>query len=192
MNNESKQLKKHFLAYWLLANFIGWLAGGIGAIILSYLVVNIFYPKETNLILGLCIGAGVGYTQWFVLKRKIKISSLWGLVCTICMGIPFIIDVIMEESGHKIPYFQGNYEFLGRLIFGIIEGLVIGLLQMQFLKPYFKKAAWWIAVSSTGWGICFLVSSFPMPYAMLGVIVGGILLGLITGFGIIWITRSTN
>lgn len=192
MNNENKQLEKKFLLNWITANGIGWLVGSIGAIILSYLVVNIFYHKETNLIVGLCIGASVGYAQWFVLKRKFKISSLWGLVCTVCMGIPFIAEVIMDESGHKIPYFQGDYEFLGRLIFGMIVGLVIGLLQMQFLKPYFKKAAWWIAASSVGWGVCFLASSVPMPLAMLGMLSGGVLLGLITGYSIIWMNRSAD
>ena len=192
MNNESKHLEKKFLLKWILANGIGWLVGVIGAFILSYLVVNIFYPKETNLILGLCIGASVGYSQWFLLKGKFKISSLWGLVCTICMGIPFIVEVIMDECGHKIPNFQGNQVFLGRLIFGIIEGLVIGLLQMQFLKPYFKKAAWWIAVSSVGWGICFLANSFPMPLAILGLLTGGILLGLVTGYSLIWMSRSAD
>lgn len=84
---------------------MGFLAGGIAAFLLSYMVVNIFYPKESNLILGLCIGSGVGYAQWLVLKRKMKISSLWGLACTICLGIPFIAEVILEETEYKIPNF---------------------------------------------------------------------------------------
>lgn len=192
MSNENVQLEKKFLLNWVTANGIGWLVGAIGSIILSYLVVTIFYPKETNLILGLCVGASVGYAQWFILKRNFQISSLWGLVCTVCMGIPFIAQVIMSENGLEIPYFQGNYEFLSRLIFGLLVGLVIGLLQMQFLKPYFKKAAWWIAASSFGWGICFLASSVPMPFSLLGILAGGVLLGLITGYGIIWMNRSAD
>ena len=192
MNNENKQLEKKFLLNWIIANGIGWLVGSIGAIILSYLVLNIFYHKESNLIVGLCIGASVGYAQWFVLKRKFKISSLWGLVSTVCIGIPLIAEVIMNENGYNIPNFHGNYEFLGRLIFGLTVGLVIGLLQMQFLKPYFKKAAWWIAASSFGWGICFLASSVPMPLALLGILAGGVLLGLITGYTIIWMNTSAD
>jgi len=192
MKNESKQLGKYFLLNWTLANAIGWLVGFISAIILSYLVVNIFYQKETNLVLGLCIGVIVGYAQWFVLKRKFKISYLWILVSTICMGIPFIVEVIMDESGYKITYFQGNYEFLGRLIFGLVVGLLIGLLQMQYLKPYFKRAACWIVASSVGWGICWLASSIPMPLAILGIILGGVLLGLITGYSIIRMSKSVD
>ena len=192
MNNQNKQFEKKFLLKWVTANGLGWLVGAIGAIILSHLVVNIFYPKETNLIVGLCIGAGVGYAQWFVLKGIFKISSLWGLVCTVCMGIPFIAFVIMDENGYKFSSFNGDDEFLYRLVFGLIIGFVIGLLQVQFLKPYLKKAVWWIAASSIGWGICFLASSVPMPFALLGLLAGGILLGLITGSGIIWMSKTSH
>ena len=192
MDDENKQLEKKFLQKWVTANGIGWLVGVIASFILSNLVVNIFYPKETNLIVGLCIGAGVGYAQWYVLKGMFKISSLWGLVCTVCMGIPFIAFVIMDENGYKFSSYHQDYVYLNRLLFGLIMGLVVGLLQMQFLKPYFKKAVWWIAASSIGWGMCFLVSSVPMPFSMLGVLAGGVLLGLITGLGIIRMNKTSN
>ena len=192
MNNDYKQLEKKFLLNWVTANGIGWPLGFISAIILSNLIVNIFYHKETNLILGLCIGASVGYAQWFVLKRNFKISSLWGLVCTVSMGVPFIAIVVMDENNYEIPSFSGDYEFFGRLIFGLVMGLVIGLVQTQFLKPYFKKAAWWIPASSVGWGICFLASSAPMSLSIPGILLGGVLLGLITGYAIIRMNKSVN
>lgn len=192
MKNESKQLDRNFLRNWILANGIGWLVGFIGALILSYLVVNIFYDKETNLIVGLCVGASIGYAQWFVLKREFKISSMWGLVCTLCLGIPFIIGAIMNENDYTIPYFQGDYEILGRLLFGLIVGSVIGLLQMQFLKPYFNKASRWILASSVGWGIGFLTLSVPLPLATLAMILGGVLLGVVTGYSIIWMNKSES
>lgn len=65
MNNESKQLGKKILLNWIFVNGIGWMVGFFGVFVLSYQVANIFYPKETNLILGLCIGACVGYAQYF-------------------------------------------------------------------------------------------------------------------------------
>ena len=192
MNTENNQLKKGFFLKWIISNGFGWLIGVIGSFILSHLVVNIFYPKETNLIVGLCIGAGVGYAQWFVLKGMIKISSMWGLASTICIGIPFIAFEIMDENGYDTSSFHGDFEFLYRLIFGLIIGFVIGLLQLQLLKPYFKTAAWWIAGSTVGWGICFLASSLPMPYALLGILLGGILLGMITGYTLNWMNKASN
>ena len=192
MKNENKKLGKKFLQHWILANGIGWLVGFISAFILSYLVVNIFYDKETNLIVGLCVGASIGYAQWFILKRQFKISSIWGLICTLCLGIPVLAGVIMNENGHIIPFFQEDYEILGRFMFGLIVGSVIGLLQMQYLKPYFKKASRWIIANSVGWGICTLALSVPMPLATLAFLIGGVLLGVVTGFGIIWMSKSEN
>jgi len=98
----------------------------------------------------------------------------------------------MAESGYNIRYFQGNYEFLGRLIFGVVVGFIIGLLQMRFLKPYFKNPASWIVASSVGWGICWLASSVPMPLAIAGILFGGVLSGLITGYGIIWMSKTVD
>ena len=136
-----------------MANGIGWLVGSVGAFVLSAFVVNIFYEKETNLIVGLCIGASIGYAQWLVLKSHFKISSLWGLVCTLCLGIPFIVVVLLNESGINAPSFPGEHIIFSRTIIGLIVGSVIGILQMKFLKPYFKKAFRWVLVSSIGWGI---------------------------------------
>ncbi|MGI9533266.1 serine/threonine protein kinase [Lutimonas sp.] len=192
MNIENKQRVNKFLQKWVIANGIGYFVGVVSSIILSHLVVNIFYSKETNLIVGLCIGASVGYAQWFILKGMFKLSSLWGLVCTACLGIPFIAFVIMDEYGYKFSSFHEDYEFLNRLLFGLLIGLLIGLLQMQFLKPYFKKAAWWIAACSVGWGICFLLSSFPMPFSLLGLLVGGVSLGIVTGYTIVWMNKYSN
>jgi len=192
MKSENKNLEKKFLQNWILANGIGWLVGFISAFILSYLVVNIFYDKETNLIVGICVGASIGYAQWFILKRMFKISSMWGLICTLCLGIPVLVGVIMVENGYAIQYFQGDYEILGRLLFGLIVGSVIGLLQMQLLKPYFKKVSRWILINSVAWGICALALSAPMPLATLVFLAGGVLLGVLTGYGIIWMNKSES
>jgi hypothetical protein len=191
MSTENNQLGNKFIRNWVLANGIGWLVGFIIAFPLSYGVVNIFYPKETNLILGLCIGAAVGYAQWLVLKRKFKISSSWGHICTICLGIPFIAEFILNELGYEIDYFRGNYEYLGGLVFGIAVGLVMGVLQMRLLKPYFKNAPRWIVASSVGWGICWFAVRLELPF-FLGILLGGVLLGLITGYSIILMSLSTN
>lgn len=192
MKNESHKLERKFLGNWILANGIGWVVGSIGAFVLSAFVVNIFYEKETNLIVGLCVGASIGYAQWLVLKRYYKISSFWGLICTLCLGISFIVGVILYESGINAPSFPGEHLILNLPIFGLIVGSVIGILQMKFLRPYFRKASRWVLVSSIGWGICELVLSVPMPMATFAMLSAGVLLGVVTGFGIIWMNRSES
>lgn len=192
MKNESHKLEIKFLGNWILANGIGWVVGSIGAFVLSTFVVNIFYEKETNLIVGLCVGASIGYAQWLVLKRYYKISSFWGLICTLCLGIPFIVGVLLYESGINARSFPGEHLILSLPIFGLIVGSVIGILQMKFLRPYFRKASRWVLVSSIGWGICELVLSVPMPMATVAMLSAGVLLGVVTGFGIIWMNRSES
>lgn len=192
MKTKNKKLEKKFLKQWILANGIGWLAGFLVAFILSYLVVSIFYDNETNLIVGLCVGASIGYAQWFVLKKRFKISRTWVLICTLCLGIPVIVGVKMNEKGYAFTLFEGDYELLGRLLFGLFIGSVIGLLQMQLIKPYFKKASRWILGSSIGWGICSLALSVPMPLATLTFLAGGVLLGIVTGYSIMWMDRSSS
>lgn len=58
MDSQSPDLNRTFWIGWIVATTIGWIVGMIGAIALSYLVVNIFYPRTTNLIVGVCMGAG--------------------------------------------------------------------------------------------------------------------------------------
>ena len=62
---------------WLASNTIAWPLGLLVAIILSHLIVNIFHPEETNLIDGLCLGLGIGFAQWQVLKTLMRINILW-------------------------------------------------------------------------------------------------------------------
>ncbi|MGD8698203.1 MAG: hypothetical protein PVJ43_02865 [Gemmatimonadales bacterium] len=79
-----------------MATFIGWVVGMLAAIILSYVVLNsLVYAKETNLIVGLCLGAAVALSQKIVVRRRLDlaISRLWGAV--IGIGIPFVAVVLL-------------------------------------------------------------------------------------------------
>ena len=95
--------------------------------------------------------------------------------------MPFIVVVILDEVGFKLPDLPG-VQLLSRTIIGIIGGLFSGLLKLRLLKPYSTKEGWWILASSIGWGICWLASSLAGPLvALVGFVIGGILLGVITG-----------
>jgi len=186
MNPESNQLEKAFLGKWILVTSIAWPVGIIGSFIVAH-IVNIIYPKETNLVVGLCVGAVVGYSQRFVLRKQITVDGWWGLACAIGLGVPFIVVVIFDEVGFKLPDLP-SVQLLSRTIIGIIGGLLSGLFQLRLLKPYSTKAGWWILASSIGWGICWLASSIAGPLvALVGLVIGGILLGVITGGCLLWI-----
>ena len=188
MSPESNQIETHFLRKWIIATGIAWPVGMIVSIIVAY-IVNIIYPKETNLVVGLVTGAIVGYSQWFVLKRQHKASSFWGLACSIGMGLPFIVVVILAEAGVDFSDLPGG-EFLGRIGIGVIGGLLSGLLQVRVLRKYYVKARWWVLVSAAGWGLCWLASSIGASWVtLIGFLLGGFILGLVTGLGLLWIQK---
>lgn len=80
--------EKGFLWKWVLFTFIAFSAGLFLSIIAGY-IVNFVYPEETNLIVGLCLGAVVGYLQWLLFRRNVPVRSLWGLACSVGVGSQF-------------------------------------------------------------------------------------------------------
>ena len=63
MDTNLSNLGWRFWGRWLVATTVAWVVGFIAAIALSYLVVNAFYPEESNLIVGLCMGAALAIGQ---------------------------------------------------------------------------------------------------------------------------------
>jgi hypothetical protein len=187
MNSENQIIKSGFFWKWILTIFLAFPAGLILAFPVSY-IINIFYPKETNLVVGLCLGAVVGYLQWLVLKKSFKISSFWGLACSIGIGIPFILAVVFDETGISLPEIT-NYEPLSWLFAGIIGGLITGLLQWPLFKPFFAKAGLWIAVSSIAWGLGLFAIQITGTFWLAGLCAGALILGVTTGAALLLMNK---
>ena len=173
MDLKLTKTEKQFLGRLVLATGIAWPVGIILAIVLSYVVVNQFYPKETNLIVGLCLGAVVGYSQWLIMKKYFKISTWWIWANTIGIGIPFVAEVIYVELGGSDTGLIKS-ELLGQIITLGIGGLLTGLLQIKIIKSLSKRSIWWISISTFAWGISWV-----------GYFLGGVILGLLTGITIL-------
>lgn len=190
MESERGRIQKSLLTKWVVSSAVGWTLGLLGSIMVAHLV-NLIYPKETNLVVGLCVGGVVGYAQWSILKKHIALSGKWVLGCAIGMGIPFIVLVGLEELGLRVPDLPDD-QLMSRTAIGIVGGLLCGLLQMPLLKPVTDKATLWILASTLGWGSSWLVSSIierPMA-ALVGLVFGGIVLGFITGVFLRHIMKS--
>lgn len=173
MNLKFTKTEKQFLGRLVLVTGIAWPVGIILAIVLSYAVVNQFYPKETNLIVGLCLGAVVGYSQWSVLKKYFKISTWWIWASTIGIGLPFVAEVIyFEFGGSGNDLFKS--ELLSQIIILSVGGLLTGLLQIKIIKSLSKRSFRWIIINTLAWGISWT-----------GFFLGGVILGLITGLAML-------
>jgi hypothetical protein len=82
---------------WVVATTLGWVVGVLAAFPLSYFVVNLVYPKETNLIVGLCLGAAVGVSQAIAVRPRITLGRGWVWGATAGLGIPFVLAVVVDE-----------------------------------------------------------------------------------------------
>lgn len=195
MNSDKDKIKISFLGKWVLFSFIG---GIIGLLVAFFVGEGIF---KSGLLSGLCIGligAGVGYSQWLVLKKHITLSSKWGLACAIGIEIPFIVAIILEELGVKLPNLPlcppvsppvaPVVSIISQTAVGIIGGLLSGLLQTHILKPFRTKVNLWILASTLGWGFYFLIFSIPNLMAdLLQIVLSGLISGFITGVFILYI-----
>lgn len=166
-----------FWVRWVVATVIGWVVGMFGAIILSNLVVNLVYHKETNLIVGLCAGAGVALSQKIAMRRQITLSQAWVWGATIGIGIPDVVAVILNELSPG----TGNAWLTPLLIAG---GAICGLLQIPALRAHASKVYWWVLATTVSWSLAWFISHFA---GTAGFLAGGVALGLVSCGVFLWL-----
>jgi uncharacterized membrane protein len=184
MDSQVQPASWSFWGRWLVATFIGWVAGIIIAIVLSYLVVNLFHPKETNLIVGLVLGAVVGLTQMIAVRRLVSLTYRWVWGAAVGLGISFIVAVLIDE----IWFSASEASDMWLVLVAIAGGAFAGVLQAPTLRPHTPLAQWWILASIISWGIAWLISTV---LGEAGFLVGGIFLGAVSGALLIWILKSS-
>ncbi len=154
---------------WSVANTIAWPLGILLGIILSYLIVNIFHPEETNLIIGFSVGITIGFAQWKVLKKLMKISMLWIVVPGIGIGFPYAWVTIHVESGNNLPLLL-NTEGVFMAILFFICGAFVGLIQSRLKSINIGKSYIWILLSAIAWSISITLNSFLFSGLIIGFI----------------------
>jgi hypothetical protein len=181
--------KKITVASWTKTTFWGWILGVIFILLLSSFLDSIGI-EHMQFYLGVGMGAGVGFTQWLLLKKNTAVKNKnWIWFSILGMGIPFVIlDLILKSNpGYK-------------LILGIAFGaFALGLLQYTILKNYSSKAGIWIFGCFAGWSLAVL-TTFSINYTMrlssffsaltlasinlVLILVGGVVLGIVTGIAL--------
>ena len=172
------------LGRWFIATLIGWVVGIIAAIVLSYAIVGLFFSESSNLIVGLVLGAVVALAQMISVRRILPLTWRWVWGAAVGMGIPFIAAVVIDE----IWFDAAEGSDMGLVLVGAVGGALAGLIQARVLKPHTNQAQWWILASLVSWGLAELTS---VAFGEVGILVGGIVLGGVSGVLLIWMLRYT-
>jgi hypothetical protein len=169
---------------WTLSTFLGWMLGVILVILFS-VVMESFGVEELQFHIGLAMGLGIGFAQWWTL-RKFLISKQWIWYTAIGLSVPFIAMEILPTKLYnlKLP------------VCVTIGSVIIGILQSRLLKAQFIPANRWIASSVIGWTLA-AITIYAMELVMLVrgqfpnlilalanlllILAGGVVLGIITG-----------
>jgi len=167
---------------WFLGTLIGWLVGALIAIGLSYAVVGLFFADETNLIVGLVMGAIVGLAQLIAVRGALPLTGRWVWGAAAGLGIPFVVGVVVSAVWFNVTEASNTW----LVLVGLAGGGLAGLLQAPVLRRRTAHALWWIPASSVSWGVAWLAS---VAWAEAGLLLGGAVLGAVSGSLLIWMLR---
>jgi hypothetical protein len=176
-----------FFFRWSIATAIAWILGMAAAFPLSYLL-NVIYPKTTNLLVGICIGVAVGLAQKVAAGRYIKLSWGWVWGAMIGMGLPFVVGEIIDVMWQGASGYTGD-RMIGWIVVIGTGGLIAGAIQSRVLLQFTSKAVWWIPASIASWLLAWVGMNLS---GMAGLAMGGLVLGAVSGGLFILIMKSPS
>ncbi len=183
---------------WVLINFAGWFMGIVLVLTLSVLFDSL-HIEGWQFIVGVGMGLGVGFAQWLALRKAILVTKKWIWFTVLGLAAPFLIfDFISHFGGQSI----GDYYIF---ICVAIGGIAVGLLQQHLLKKHIADSQNWALTNIVGWMLAVLAFSAinytkQIHIGNLGLfflnltlmLVGGPILGYLTGISLKKITSITN
>lgn len=190
MSTVSKQPERSPFARWVRATTVGWLLG-LALVVVLAMVWNMI-GGEAQFMVGVGMGAGVGYMQARVVGAWVDSTRQWLWMSIIGMGFPFVLWDFGAVAGIE-AFFS-----LPRCV--LVGGLLVGVLQQRLLRLRFERASWWIPACVVGWGLPAGMialgdsSLLPGPLSLLSFIAiffGGLILGAVTGRALVWISRRS-
>ncbi len=180
------------LLSWILYTSLGWI---VGIVLFEYLTrlghnLNLQMHDGQSLV-GLSMGAGVGLTQWLLLRKHTKGSFKWFWSLFLGFSLPFVmVDLISAMVGLNPESIGLDVRILGLLCTTVIGSSVAGYFQYKSLMKSTDYGDNWIMYHSMAWVACF----FPMAIYLASqhfeanqtagifiLMLGGPLLGLLTG-----------
>jgi hypothetical protein len=178
------------LQRWIVANFLGWMMGFV--LVIGLAVLSDLMGGTVQFIVGVGMGAGVGYMQGRFLRPWVDSVGLWVLSSTVGLAAPFALWDVATPLGFG--------SLFSLPVCAAVGGLVTGVLQWLWLRRSSSRAVWWVPVSLVGWalpvGLIALRDLDVVPsqwgemLSLGAMFFGGALLGVVTAKPLRWITSS--
>ena len=199
---------------WTLVTIAGWFVGFLAGFILAGAFEPILGAGPVQgvagySVLGVCLGSGVGLTQWLVLRRRTVGIGSWVLASAIGMGIAggagYGTAVLLFGYSEGLEGLGSAAAVLGWMLAAAFGGMVTGLLQWRILSRHLRGAGWWAPASTVGWALSFaalgaisvlgfsltpVTSAFTAAWFLGGLIAGGAVLGAVTGGALLWLLNQ--
>lgn len=167
-----------FLFRWTLATALGWAVG------LYVSAWSLYTP-------ALCIGgafsgAVVGWAQWRILRQQGESGRRWMALSATGTAVG-----VLPAAGAAIVLTLGWG--IGIALIGAIIGAGLGIGQWFMLQErYEPRAGWWIAANAGAGAACALLTLAPLVRGLpLGLLIGALLYGYITGMALLWISEQS-
>jgi hypothetical protein len=190
MSNEAKAGSPLTFNRWVKATTLGWLLGFGLVVILAIAWDQV--GGSAQFMVGVGMGAGVGFMQARVLGEWVEPTRRWIWVTTIGMGLPFLLWDLAGAVGMEA--------FFSLPVSMVVGGLLVGVLQSILLRSRVNRTSWWIPVNLVGWGlpaaaIALGDSGFLSgPGALISIgamFFGGSILGAVTGKVLLWMPQRS-
>jgi hypothetical protein len=179
---------------WVLATVAGVVVGILSVLTL---VTGFALAGASTLLVGLIggagLGAGLGMTQWLVLRRHIPAAGWWVLVSSVGGIIGVAVALMLADGLRPLiaasldePVRSGSIaprrivsSALENGVAGTGVGLGLGSAQWLVLRRSARSAGWWIVASCVGWmaslslgaGMLDLIGT-PLSLLVVGIVVG--------------------
>jgi len=193
MSSQDRQEDRQFFTRWVRGTFVGWLLGLV--IIIVALIGGDLIGKgdgDSLFIIGISMGAGVGYAQGRMVKRWLGAARGWVWTSVIGIGVPFVVFDFVGTIWSGLP------DVVQLQLEVVISGLLVGVLQRRVLCLHSSRANWWIPACVAGWTLAAstAASGSLLDIIFLGrwlnvatILLGGVVLGLVTGGVLVCIRR---
>lgn len=190
---------RSFLFKWIGLTIIAWNAG----LLLGFLLAGVFTellaivlvkPDESitgNIVLGFILGATLGWSQRFVLRKQIALPIWWLLAPGVVLagGYALLESALLLILGSDLPPPAPLWSILQTILY-TLAGAMSAFLQTR----YWPKGWSWIAANAVGWGGAITIMQYSTMIHGSGIreflifisalILGGLLLGTASGLAL--------